>query len=70
VRVEDHVREGWRLTDGVLPVLPALIPQGMTSTWPTLMSLVSEMPFAFAIALTVTPNRAAMPLSVSPDWTV
>ncbi len=42
----------------------------MTSTWPTRMSRRSVIPFAVAMAVTVTPNRAAMLLNVSPDLTV
>jgi hypothetical protein len=44
--------------------------QGMISTWPTLINLGSEIPFAFAIAATVVPNLVAMPLNVSPERTV
>ncbi len=44
--------------------------QGMTRTWPTLISLGSAIPFAFLMAATVTPNLAAMPLRVSPLCTV
>jgi hypothetical protein len=44
--------------------------QGMTRTWPVLISLGSLIPFAVRIAATVIPNFAAMPLSVSPDRTV
>ncbi len=44
--------------------------QGMMSTWPTRMSLGSAMSLASVMASTVVPNRAAMPLSVSPDCTL
>ena len=42
----------------------------MTRTWPTRISLGSLIPFAAAMAATVVPNFAAMPLSVSPDCTL
>ena len=51
---------------------PAFDPgaSGITSTWPTLICVGSEMPLACAIALTLVPNRAAMAYNVSPACTV
>ena len=43
---------------------------GTTSNWPTKSALGSVILFSFVISSMVLLNKAAMPPSESPDWTV
>ena len=73
LRDADHRGPGRRVHHVVLPRLPALTPptvRGSCRTWPILRLDGSVMPLSWVIAFSVVPNRAAIPISVSPDLTL